>query len=310
MAGQPHGDLSLGQPLEPLSFRKSLPACTSGVQWAVRPIFSGRVYQSSASVERVALHLAVHDGGPVQARPQRGHDFGELEVLRLAVAAQQRDLPALDRTKLGEYLDDVREIERRIQKAENQSAELQIPEAPVGVPDSFDEHVKLMFDLQVLAYQAGITRISTMMFARDLSPATYPASGIRDGFHTCSHHSNNRANMDNFSKINRYHVETLAYFLDKLKSTPDGDGSLLDHSMILYGSSMADGNQHDHYPLPVLVVGGAFGTFKGGRHIRTADRTPMSNLLLTILNQLGIQRESFGDSKVPYDNSLKIWSLS
>ena len=135
-----------------------------------------------------------------------------------------------------------------------------------------------------------------MMFARDLSPATYPVSGVRDGFHTCSHHSNNRANMDNFSKINRYHVEALAYFLGKLKSSPDGDGSLLDHSMILYGSSMADGNQHDHYPLPVLVAGGAFGTFKGGRHIRTADRTPMSNVLLTILNKLGIQRESFGDS--------------
>ena len=247
---------------------------------------------------QVVFEKLFGDGSnPAERIKRKRQDRSILDAITEKVSKLQKDLPQSDRVRISEYLDDIREIERRIQRAENQvSPELRIPEAPVGVPESFDEHVKLMFDLQVLAYKAGITRISTMMFARDLSPATYPASGIRDGFHTCSHHSNNRANMDNFSKINRYHVETLAYFLDKLKSTPDGDGSLLDHSMILYGSSMADGNQHDHYPLPVLVAGGAFGTFKGGRHIRTADRTPMSNLLLTILNTLGIQRESFGDS--------------
>ena len=189
------------------------------------------------------------------------------------VASLQRDLPASDRTRLGEYLDDVREIERRIQKAENQlPAGLKLPEAPVGVPESFDEHFKIMFDLQVLAFRAEITRIATMMYARDTSGAVYPQSGIRDGFHVSSHHSNNRANMDKFAQINKYHVDMLAYFLDKLKSTPDGDGNLLDHSLVLYGSSMSNGNQHDHDPLPVVLAGGASGQLSGGQpcNVRSA----------------------------------------
>ena len=276
-------------------------SCGSGYACAYTNTISWKTPTTPNPMEnnpQVIFEKLFGDGSnPAERLKRKRHDRSILDAITEKVSRLQKDLPSSDRARIGEYLDDVREIERRIQRAENQvSAELQIPEAPVGVPESFDEHVKLMFDLQVLAYKAEITRISTMMFARDLSPATYPVSGVRDAFHTCSHHSNNRANMDNFSKINRYHVEALAYFLGKLKSTPDGDGSLLDHSMMLYGSSMADGNQHDHYPLPVLVAGGAFGTFKGGRHIRTADRTPMSNLLLTILNKLGIQRESFGDS--------------
>ena len=132
----------------------------------------------------------------------------------------------------------------------------------MGVPESFDEHFKMMFDLQVLAFRAEITRIATMMYARDTSGAVYPQSGIRDGFHVASHHSNIRANMDKFALINKYHVEMLAYFLDKLKSTPDGDGNLLDHSLVLYGSSMSNGNQHDHDPLPVVLAGGASGQLK------------------------------------------------
>ncbi len=213
------------------------------------------------------------------------------------VASLQRDLPASDRTRLGEYLDDVREIERRIQKAENQlPAGLKLPEAPVGVPESFDEHFKIMYDLQVLAFRAEITRIATMMYARDTSGAVYPQSGIRDGFHVSSHHSNNRANMDKFSQINKYHVDMLAYFLDKLKSTPDGDGNLLDHSLVLYGSSMSNGNQHDHDPLPVVLAGGASGQLSGGRHVTYAPHTPMSNLLLTVLNKLGIPADKHGDS--------------
>ena len=213
------------------------------------------------------------------------------------VASLQRDLPASDRTRLGEYLDDVREIERRIQKAENQlPAGLKLPEAPVGVPESFDEHFKIMYDLQVLAFRAEITRIATMMYARDTSGAVYPQSGVRDGFHVSSHHSNNRANMDKFAPINKYHVDMLAYFLDKLKSTPDGDGNLLDHSMVLYGSSMSNGNQHDHDPLPVVLAGGASGQLSGGRHVTYAPHTPMSNLLLTVLNKLGIPADKHGDS--------------
>ncbi len=211
--------------------------------------------------------------------------------------ASRRDLPASDRARLSEYLDDVREIERRIQKAENQvPAGLKLPDAPVGIPESFDEHFKIMFDLQVLAFRTEITRIATMMYARDTSGAVYPQSGVREGFHVASHHSNNRANMDRFAMINRYHVEMLAYFLDKLKSTPDGDGNLLDHSIILYGSSMSNGNQHDHDPLPVILAGGASGQLEGGRHMQYAQHTPMSNLLLSVLDKLGVHQDRHGDS--------------
>jgi hypothetical protein len=229
------------------------------------------------------------------ARKQQSRSL--LDSVMDQVASLQRELPSSDRTRLGEYLDDVREIERRIQKAENQiPADLKLPEAPVGVPESFDEHFKIMFDLQVLAFRAEITRVATLMYARDTSGAVYPQSGIRDGFHVASHHSNNRANMDKFALINKYHVEMLAYFLDKLKSTPDGDGNLLDHSMVLYGSSMSNGNQHDHDPLPIVLAGGASGQLSGGRHMTYAPHTPMSNLLLSMLDKLGIQADKHGDS--------------
>src|ERR1700728_2203647 len=168
------------------------------------------------------------------ARKQQSRSL--LDSVMEQVASLQKELPASDRSKLNEYLDDVREIERRIQKSEHAvPADLKLPEAPVGVPESFDEHFKIMFDLQVLAFKAEITRIATMMYARDLSGAVYPQTGVRDGFHVASHHSNNRAAMDKYALINKYHVEMLAYFLGKLKDTPDGDGTLLDHSMILYG---------------------------------------------------------------------------
>ena len=212
-------------------------------------------------------------------------------------ASLQKELPASDRTRLSEYLDDVREIERRIQKAEQQvPSDLKLPEAPVGVPESFDEHFKIMYDLQVLAFRAEITRVATLMYARDTSGAVYPQSGVREGFHVASHHSNGRANMDRFALINKYHVEMLAYFLDKLKSTPDGDGNLLDHSMVLYGSSMSNGNQHDHDPLPLLLAGGASGQMKGGRHMQYAPHTPASNLLLAMLDKLGVDQSAHGDS--------------
>ena len=152
-----------------------------------------------------------------------------------------------------------------------------------------------MFDLQVLAFRANITRVATMMFARDTSGAVYPQSGVREGFHVASHHANNRANMDKYALINRYHVQMLAYFLDKLKATPDGDGNLLDHSLVLYGSSMSNGNQHDHDPLPVVLAGGASGRLKGGRHIVRAAY-PMSNLLLSDARQARRQADSIGDS--------------
>jgi hypothetical protein len=213
------------------------------------------------------------------------------------VATLKKDLPAPDRGRLNEYLDDVREIERRIQKAQQQvSAELKLPESPVGVPESFDEHFRIMFDLQVLAFRTEMTRIATMMYARDTSGAVYPQSGVRDGFHVSSHHGNNRANMDKYALINKYHVSMLAYFLGKLQATPDGDGSLLDHSMVLYGSSMSNGNQHDHDPLPLILAGGASGKLNGGRHLKFAPHTPASNLLLSMLDKLGVHQDKHGDS--------------
>jgi hypothetical protein len=153
-----------------------------------------------------------------------------------------------------------------------------------------------MYDLMVLAWRAEITRISTLMYARDTSGATYPLSGVRDGFHGASHHSNVRANMDKFALINKYHVQTLGYFLEKLQKTPDGDGTLLDRSVVLYGSSMSNGNQHDHDPLPIIVAGGAAGQLKGGRHLKFAPHTPMSNLMLALMDKLGVPQEALGDS--------------
>lgn len=229
------------------------------------------------------------------ARKQESRSL--LDSVTQEVASLQKQLPPADRARLAEYLDDVREIERRIQRAEQQvPADLKVPEAPVGIPEAFDEHFKIMFDLQVLAFKADITRVTSMMYARDTSGAVYPQSGVRDGFHVASHHSNVRANMDKYALINKYHVQLLAYFLEKLRATPDGDGSLLDHSLILYGSSMSNGNQHDHDPLPVLLAGGAAGKLKGGRHITFAPHTPMSNLLLAVLDKMGVQADRQGDS--------------
>jgi hypothetical protein len=229
------------------------------------------------------------------ARKQESRSL--LDSVTQEVASLQKQLPPSDRAKLSEYLDDVREIERRIQRAEQQvPADLKVPESPVGIPETFDEHFKIMFDLQVLAFKADITRVTTMMYARDTSGAVYPQSGVRDGFHVASHHSNVRANMDKYALINKYHVQLLAYFLEKLRATPDGDGSLLDHSLILYGSSMSNGNQHDHDPLPVMLAGGAAGQLKGGRHMKYAPHTPMSNLLLAVLDKMGVPAERQGDS--------------
>ena len=195
-----------------------------------------------------------------QRLSRKKQDHSILDSVTDKVARLQGTLDPSDRVRLTEYLDDIREIERRIQKAEEQSAsEVNLPEAPVGIPEAFEDHIKLMYDLLVLAYRAEITRISTLMYARDTSGATYPASGVRDGFHGASHHSNIRANMDRFALINKYHVQMLAYLLEKLRATPDGDGNLLDHSVVLYGSSMSNGNQHDHDPLPIIVAGGASG---------------------------------------------------
>src|SRR5690349_14607869 len=206
---------------------------------------------------QVVFERLFGDGSNAALRLSRKkEDRSILDSVTQKASRLQSKLDPSDRARLTEYLDDIREIERRIQKAERQSAnEGNVPEAPVGTPELFGDHLKLMFDLQALDWRAEITRIMTLMYARDSSGATYPNSGNRDGFHGASHRSNARAKMDSFALINRYHVQMLAYFIDKLQSTPDGDGNLLDHSVVLFGSSMSNGNQHDHDPLPVVVVG-------------------------------------------------------
>ena len=237
-----------------------------------------------------------------QRRERRNQAKSLLDSIRGQVPSLEKELPAGDRQRLRDYLDEVREIERRVQQVDaTLSRSLELPDAPVGIPAAFEAHLNLMFDLQVLAYKSEVTRISTLMLARENSNAVYPGSGVREGFHNASHHSNERKNMDQFAVVNRYHIKMLTSFLEKLRSTPDGDGNLLDHSMILYGSSLSDGNEHNFDPLPVLLAGGASGQLRGGRHLRYAPHTPMANLLLTMLHKLDVPADAIGDSTGPLD---------
>jgi len=275
--------------------------CGSGYGCAYYNTISWRTATMPLPMEnspQVVFERLFGDGNSTEQRLMRKkQDRSILDSVNDKVAKLQGQLDPGDRNRLSEYLDDIREIERRIQKATEQSANnLDVPPAPVGIPEAFDDHIKLMYDLLALAWRAEITRISTLMYARDTSGATYPVSGVRDGFHTASHHSNVRANMDKFALINQYHVKTVGYFLEKLQKTPDGDGNMLDHATVLYGSSMSNGNQHDHDPLPIIVAGGASGQLKGGRHLKFAPHTPMSNLMLTLLDKHGVHQDKFGDS--------------
>ena len=211
----------------------------------------------------------------------------------------ETDLGSSDRGKLTEYLDAIRDIERRIQRAEEQNATVKLPamERPSGVPEDFEEHARLMMDLMVIAWQTDMTRVVTFMMAREGSNRSYRAIGISDGHHSCTHHMNDPVKIEKTAKINQHHVQTFAYLLDKLRSTPDGDGTLLDHSEILYGSSISDGNAHTHVNLPLVLIGGAAGQLKGGRHIIYPKETPMTNLLLSMLDKSGIPApEKLGDS--------------
>jgi hypothetical protein len=232
-----------------------------------------------------------------QRKTRRAQSISLLDSVVGEATALQRKLPAADRTRLDQYLSDVREIERRVQKAGEQlSEDLPVPAAPTGVPRDIEEHIKLMYDLQVLAWQAEITRVSTFLMCKELSTTTYPKSGVRDAFHTLSHHSNVKDNIERFSVLNTYHVGLFAYFLEKLRATPDGDGTLLDHSLVMYGSGMSDGNQHNHTDLPIVLAGGASGRLKGGRHLRHPKNTPMANLLVAILETLQVPADKLGDS--------------
>jgi len=236
---------------------------------------------------------------------RRLQDRSILDAISAAVARVKTQLGAGDRIRLSKYLDDVREIERRIQKVEafNRSGEpREFPDAPIGVPDGFEEHVRLMFDLQVVAFASDITRITAFKLARDASARSYPDSGVKTGFHPASHHGDREERLIDFSKINRYHVSMVPYFLDKLKNTPDGDTNLLENTLIMYGSQMADGQVHSHRNCPLFLAGHAGGRLKGNLHLKAAPGTPMANVMLTVLHNVGLDEiKSFGDSTGAFD---------
>ena len=225
-------------------------------------------------------------------------DSSILDYVRENVGRLQPSLGARDKRKLSEYLDGIRDIERRIQRAEQQSAAIKMPfvERPSGIPEEFEDHAKLMSDLLVIAFQTDMTRVITFMLAHEGSNRSYRSIGVLDGHHSVTHHQNDPVKIAKTVKINELHVKTFAYLLEKLQSTPDGDGTLLDHSMILYGSSISDGNAHTHHDLPLVLAGGAAGQIKGGRHIRYPKETPMNNLLLSMLDRASVPTEQFGDS--------------
>jgi hypothetical protein len=224
-------------------------------------------------------------------------DRSVLDYVTDRVAGLKLDLGSGDRLKIAQYLDAVRDVERRIQKAEEQSdREIPLVEQPVGIPETFDGHAQLMCDLLALAYQTDLTRVGTFMMSKEVSSRAYPEIGVPDAHHGCSHHQNNPEKLEKLAKINTFHIQQFAYFLDKLQSTPDGDGTLLDHSILVYGAGISDGNIHFHMDLPTVVAGGGGGMLKGGRHLRYGDDTPLSNLYVSVLDKLGMPQDAFGDS--------------
>ncbi|HEY6347208.1 MAG TPA: DUF1552 domain-containing protein [Bryobacteraceae bacterium] len=277
-------------------------ACDVGFSCSYMNTISWRTPTTPLPMEinpRVVFDHLFGDGANATERLER---IDQQRSILDAVVGQMKHLEGglgpNDRNRVAEYLDTVREIERRIQLAEKQSAnsDLSVPASPSGIPDDHREHSKLMFDLMALAFQADITRVSTFMMAREVSYRTFPFLGFSESFHPASHHQNKAERLENLTKINTFHVELVAYLLAKLRATPDGDGSLLDHSLILYGSGMSNSNVHNHSPLPVFVAGGAGGRMKGGRHLKYPEETPMANLLMTILQKAGVAEEHVGDS--------------
>jgi hypothetical protein len=249
---------------------------------------------------QVVFERMFGDGAtPEERAARRAQQMSVLDSVTGAINALGQNVPASDRARLEQYFDDVREIERRLEIAASASVEAP-PDmtVPAGVPESFDEHIKLQYDLLALAFQADITRVATILYARDLTGRVYPESGTTISFHGGSHHAEDPARIGQYAQLNQYHVKTLAYFIEKLKGTLEGDKTLLDNSLTLYGSNMGNSNQHLHIDVPHVLVGGAGGKLQGDRHLGFETRTtPTGNLLLSILDLYGIHQESFGDSQ-------------
>jgi len=253
---------------------------------------------------RVAFERLFGEGGSTaDRRAELRKNASLLDWVREDIARLQSKIGPADKTKVNDYLDSVREVERRIQKAEAAAADSHLPDLdrPVGVPASYADHARLMFDLQVLAMQGDVTRVITFQLAREASTRVYPETGVVEPHHPLTHNGGDPEKLAKVAKINAFHVSLFAYFLEKLKATKDGNGSLLDHSLYLYGSGMGNPDKHDHVNLPIVVAGGAAGKLKGGRHIRYAKPTPLANLHLTLLDRAGVRLDAFADSngKIP-----------
>ena len=247
---------------------------------------------------RVVFEQLFGDGASqTERRVRMQENRSILDAVTQELAGFQSAIGPSDRTRIEEYLDAIRETERRIQRIEaRRTLDLVLPERPLGIPDAFDAHCKLMFDLQVLAYQADITRVITFMLSRELTQRTYVELGVPDPHHSISHHQDDPEKLVKLAKINTFHVQLLAYYLEKLDATADGDGSLLDHALILYGGGISNGNTHSHSPLPLLLAGGAAGRLAGNRHLRYPDDTPLANLLVSILDAMNVPGDRIGDS--------------
>lgn len=248
---------------------------------------------------RVVFERLFGEGGTAADRLAILKQTGSiLDSVTAEVARLGSTLGIGDRNKLDEYLDAVRDVEQRIQRSESRGAEslVELPDRPVDIPETFEEHAKLMFDLLTLAFQADVTRVFTLMMAREASPRAYPQVGVADQHHTVSHHRNDPEYIAKKAKIDTYHIQMLAYFLENLRKTPDGDANLLDNSMIVYGGGIGNGNLHEHTNLPCLVAGGGGGRLNGGRHRHYAEDTPYANMLLTVLDKAGVPADELGDS--------------
>jgi hypothetical protein len=276
--------------------------CENGYSCVYMNTISWRTPTTPNPVEnnpRVIFERMFGDGGTTDQRlTQMRRDRSIIDSAASEIASLQKTLGPGDRSRVSEYVDAVRELERRIQRSEEQSAKIAVPlpDRPAGIPENYEEHLQMMFDLQTLAWQGDITRVISFMMGRELSQRVYPVIGVTDAHHGLTHHQGNQEKIAKVIKINTYHMKMFALFLDKLKKTPDGEGSLLDHSMILYGGGISDGNLHNHSPLPALLAGGGSGQLNGGRHLRYPDHTPMSNLLLALLDKSGVRVDQFGDS--------------
>ena len=275
-------------------------ACDSGDCFYVNTISwrNPTTPNPSEAHPRLVFERLFGTGGTAAQRLERAKRTGSiLDSLIAEVSELDRTLGPGDRTKLSEYLESVREIEQRIQNVEGRAmTSIELPGRPTDVPDSMTEHARLLFDLQKLGFQADVTRVFTMVMSRELTPRTYSQIGVPDQAHAVSHHRNDPVLIEKKAKIDTYHVQLLTYLLEGLQATRDGDGTLLDQSLIMYGGGMGDGNLHRHSDLPCLIAGKLGGRIKTGRHLAYPKDTPMSNLLVTILNQAGVPTEKLGDS--------------